>query len=253
MRKQSKILGVNIDIVSFKEAMDRIWNFLETDKTHMVFTPNSEIIMLAKKDSEMNAVLSSGDLVVADGIGVVYASKILGNPIKERVAGFDIAKSIVAGLPSRGYSLYLLGGKPGVAEEAKETLQKEYPGIKIVGTQDGYYSIDKESTIINKINYAKPDILFVCLGMARQEKWIYQNKDRILAKVCLGVGGTLDVFAGKTKRAPDFFCKWGLEWFYRLLKEPWRFIRMTALPKFAFAVLFSKIKMLLKGETHNEG
>jgi N-acetylglucosaminyldiphosphoundecaprenol N-acetyl-beta-D-mannosaminyltransferase len=248
MRKQSKILGINIDNVTFEEAMQRIWDFLKEDVIHMIFTPNSEMLMVAQKDSEMKKLLNEGNLVVADGIGVVLASKILGNPIKERVAGFDIATTLVAEIQKRGYSLYLFGGMPGVAEVAKKNLEKDYPDIKIVGTSDGYFSNEEEEIIIDRINQTKPDIIFVCLGMSRQEKWIYNSKNKLDVKVCIGVGGTLDVFAGKVKRAPEFFCKFGLEWLYRLSKEPWRFMRMMALPKFVMAILYLKIKMLLKGE-----
>ena len=242
MREMLDVLGVNIDMVTLEQAEQKIWAFLKGEKLRMVFTPNSEMIMLARKDGALKQVLNGGDLVIAEGIGVVYASGILGKPLAERVAGFDTAKRMITKLPEKGYTLFLLGGAPGVAETAKENLEKQYPGIRIAGTQDGYFDEQKEQQIIADVNRIKPDILFVCLGMSKQEKWIYNNRDKLNVKVCMGIGGSLDVFAGKARRAPDFYCKYGLEWFYRLMKEPWRYKRMMALPKFALTVIWEKIR-----------
>ncbi|MBZ4645699.1 MAG: tagA [Clostridia bacterium] len=237
MRDSIDILGTRIDFVTLAEAEQKVWNFLKEDKLHMVFTPNSEMIMAALKDDDLKKVLNAGDLNTADGIGVVYASKILGKPLKERVAGFDLAKRILAKLPQKKYTLYLLGGIPGIAETAKEKLQQEYPGIQIIGTHDGYFDEKEEQRMIEEINKLKPDIIFVCLGMSKQERWIYNNRNKLNARVCMGIGGSLDVFAGKAQRAPEVFQKLGLEWFYRLIKEPWRYKRMMALPKFAVTVM----------------
>ncbi|MGE4283509.1 MAG: WecB/TagA/CpsF family glycosyltransferase [Clostridia bacterium] len=231
------ILGVHIDCITLNQAEKEVWSFFQEDKLHMVFTPNSEMIMTAMSDAKLQMVLNAGDLRTADGIGVVYASKILGKPLGERVAGFDLAKRIVEKLPDTGHSLYLLGGAPGVAEAAKENMEKKYPGINIAGTHDGYFNEQEEQRVINEINAVKPDIIFVCLGMSKQEKWIFDHRDDLDAKLCMGIGGSLDVFAGKAQRAPDVFIRLGLEWFYRLIKEPWRYKRMLALPKFAVTVI----------------
>ncbi len=237
MKDAINILGVRIDRLTLDQAEQKIWDFLNHDKLHMVFTPNSEMIMAAREDEELKWVLNEGDMNTADGIGVVYASRILGKPLRERVAGFDLAKRLLEPLPQKGYSLYLLGGAPGVAETAKQKLENQYPGIKIVGTQHGYFKKDEDEQVIRQINEVAPDILFVCLGMSKQEKWIYNNRDKLRAKVCMGIGGSLDVFAGKAKRAPGIYQKLGLEWFYRLIKEPKRYKRMLALPKFAWTVI----------------
>lgn len=237
MRSTIDVLGTCIDLMTLDQAEAKIWRFLEEDKNHMVFTPNSEMIMAAREDEHLRTVLNAGDLNTADGIGVVYASRLLGKPLKERVAGFDLAKRIIEKLPQKPYSLFLLGGVPGVAETAKQNLERQYPGIKIVGTHDGYFNQQDEQRVIEEINKTNPDILFVCLGMSKQEKWIYHNRDKLNTKVCMGIGGSLDVFAGKVKRAPEIYQKLGLEWFYRLMKEPWRYKRMLALPKFAFTVV----------------
>lgn len=231
------ILGVHVDMVNIPEAADRIMHFLGEDKFHAVFTPNSEIIMHAYKNSEFAALLNRADLLTADGIGVVYASKILKKPIKERAAGYDIARQVLEKMNYTDHKLFLFGGKPGVAEEAKARLLKDYPQLNIVGLRNGYFKPEEEAEIVEEINNSGADIVFVCLGAPKQEEWIDRHRDELKVRVAMGIGGSLDVFAGKVQRAPEFFCKTGLEWFYRLCKEPWRIGRMMELPKFAATVV----------------
>ena len=231
------ILGVNVDMVNITEAADIIMEFLSEDKFHSVFTPNSEIIMHAYKDAEFCSLLNSASLLTADGIGVVYASKILKKPIKERAAGYDIACRVLEKMNAAGHKLFLFGGKPGVAEEAKENLLKKYPSLNVVGMRNGYFKEEDEKEIVDEINASGADMLFVCLGAPKQEQWINRHKDELNVRVAMGIGGSLDVFAGRVERAPEFFCKTGLEWFYRLCKEPWRIGRMMELPKFAMTVI----------------
>lgn len=232
------ILGVMVDKVNVSEAVERIIAMLSENAPHAVYTPNSEIIMLAHKDAEFREILNSADMLTADGVGVVYASKILNNPIEERAAGYDIACGVVRYIAQSGHALYLLGGKPGVAELAKERLDKKYPFIRIVGTHDGYFSSAELDGVIEDINASGADIIFVCLGAPAQEKWINANMHKLGARVLMGVGGSIDVFAGVAERAPEKWCNMGLEWLYRLIKQPSRFGRMLALPKFALTVLF---------------
>lgn len=232
------ILGVNVDMIGIDDAAEKIFSFLNSDSFHSVYTPNSEIIMLAYQDTAFCELLNRSDMLTADGIGVVYASKILKHPISERAAGYDIAVKIAERLPKTTHKLFILGGKPGVADEAKSKLETSYPGIQIVGTQDGYFPDDKLPTVIDNINQSGADLLFVCFGAPRQEKWIDENRDKLNVRVAMGIGGSVDVFAGQVLRAPMFWQKMGLEWFYRLLREPWRFMRMMSLPKFALTVLF---------------
>lgn len=231
------ILGVNVDMVTISEATDKILGFLKEDKVHSVFTPNSEIIMQAYRNQDFGEILNSADMLTADGIGVVYASKYLKKPISERAAGYDIAKLLLQKISYTDHKLFLFGGKPGVGDMAKKNMQKEHPGLNIVGVRNGYFSEDEEDEIINQINSSGADLLFVCLGAPRQENWIYKNKDKLNVRVAMGVGGSIDVFAGTVQRAPEIFCKTGLEWFYRLAKEPWRAKRMMDLPRFAMTVL----------------
>ena len=232
------ILGVKVDMVGIEEAVEKIKGFLETDGCDSVYTPNSEIIMNAYKDEEFCNMLNSASMLTADGIGVVYASRILGKPLSERAAGYDIACRVIEEITKSGHKLFLFGGKPGVADEAKEKLEQKHKGINIVGTHNGYFKPEEVDGIIDEINNSGADVLFVCLGAPAQEKWINANRDRLNAKVAMGLGGSLDIFAERMERSPEIWCKLGLEWLHRLIREPWRFKRMTALPKFGFTVLF---------------
>lgn len=231
------ILGVNVDMVNISEAADTIMKFFNEDRLHSVFTPNSEIIMHAYKNSEFADLLNRADLLTADGIGVVHASKILGKPIKERAAGYDIARQVLSKMNYTEHKLFLFGGKPGVAEEAKAKLLQEYSDLNIVGLRNGYFKPEEEEEIVEEINNSGADIVFVCLGAPKQEEWIDRYSDKLKVRVAMGIGGSLDVFAGRVERAPEIFCKTGMEWFYRLCKEPWRIGRMMELPKFAATVI----------------
>lgn len=229
------ILGVRIDRVDMQGAFEKTISFLDKNKPSAIYTPNSEIIYMARNDEEFKKVLNSSSLNTADGIGVVYASRILKEPISERVPGYDLAVKLLPYMNENKLKLFLFGGKEGIAKKAKENILADYPDIDICGTENGYF--DSSDEIIKKINDAKPDFVFVCLGAPKQEKWIYDNKEKLDCKVLMGIGGSLDVFAKEAKRAPKFFIKLNIEWLYRLIKNPSRIGRMMALPKFALAVI----------------
>ena len=243
MNKKLNILGVGVDTFDMDGAVEFLTDALSKDGLTKVYTPNSEILLHAYKNEDYANVLNRAELVTADGIGVVYASKILGSSLPERVSGFDLANELLRVSAPSEKTLYLFGGKPGVAEKAAEKITSLYPGIEIVGVADGYFDTEKEAKILSDINKKSPDILFVCLGFPKQECWIDAHSD-INAKIAMGLGGSLDVFAGTVKRAPKIYQKLGIEWLYRLIKQPSRFIRMLALPKFGFTVLFHGKKFL---------
>jgi N-acetylglucosaminyldiphosphoundecaprenol N-acetyl-beta-D-mannosaminyltransferase len=231
------ILGIGIAKASMAEAEAVIWNALDKNEKLIVYTPNAEMIMNAHKDKAFADVLNKGDMLVPDGIGVIHASKIMGTPLAERVGGCDLSCHIIDGLTQRGRSVYMFGSSLGVAQRAKERLEAKYNGIKIAGVSDGYFDSEKEEKIIEDINISGADILFVCLGSPKQELWIHKNKDKINAKVILGLGGTIDVLAGEKKRPPQIYITLGLEWLYYILKQPKRIKRALALPQFAITVL----------------
>ncbi len=241
MRNTIDILGVPVDKVTMREAVDKLYGFISDKGIHAVYTPNAEIMMAAQRDTHLKEILSNADLLVADGAGVVLASKILKRRLPEKVSGIDLVKETLLMPRTSSLRLFLFGSKPGIAETAGENLIKKYPDVEIAGCRNGYFSDADENEIVNQINSANADILLVALGAPKQEKWIAKHKDKLNVKVCIGVGGTLDVFAGNVKLAPDFFRRNGLEWLYRLYKEPWRFKRMLDLPRFVFHVIWARL------------
>lgn len=241
MRNTVDIVGVKIDNLTIIDAVIKTEDFLDGESTNIIFTPNSEILLDAIKEPAFAEILNSGDLVVPDGIGVVMASKFYNMPIKERVAGYDLMCKLIEVAYHKKKSIYLLGGKEGVAEEAAARLKEKYCGINIAGMHNGYFHDDEEILIIEDIIRLKPDIVFVALGAPKQERWIYEHRHSLPIKIIMGVGGSLDVIAGKVKRAPEFWQKAGLEWFYRLLKDPKRIFRVLKLPKFILIALYDAI------------
>lgn len=235
-----QILGTNISSVTMDEAVSYIWDVFERKEKLMVVTPNSEFIYLGYQDATFRDILNRAGLALPDGIGVVYASKILGTPLRERVAGYDACCRILKESAEHGATIYILGGKPGVAEIAKQKAEETYPGVRIVGVHDGYFKNDEE--VLPEIEALQPDFLLVCTGCPKQEEFMVRNFERLPVKVMIGAGGSVDVLAGNVKRAPVFFCKFGLEWFYRLITQPWRIGRMMNLPKFLFTVIWKKWK-----------
>ncbi len=225
---KTEILGIQFDNLTREEAARRGAELLEEDRFHYVVTPNPEFILAAEGDGEFRAVLNGADLVLPDGIGVVYSARILGRPLQGRVPGIEFAEDMLACLNGTGGRLYLLGAKPGVAEEAGRRILERYPNLTLCGTQDGYFK-DEEAALL-KVAAARPDLLFVCLGAPKQEKWMARWGRHTGARLAIGLGGALDVFAGSVERAPESWRKLGLEWAYRLKKEPKRIGRMAKLP-----------------------
>lgn len=241
MRKLVNIAGINIDNITMEQAVERVYDFIKSDRNHSIYTPNAEIMMDGIANKELKEILNTADMLVADGAGVVLASKILRKSVAEKVSGFDLAKNLLIASSKRPIKFFLFGGKPGIPERANANIVCDYPGAEIVGTRNGYFSQEDESEIINQINNSGADVLFVCLGAPKQEQWIHQHKDQLKVKVCMGLGGTIDILAENVKLAPDFFRNHGLEWLYRLYKEPWRFKRMLRLPKFILYILGVKL------------
>ncbi len=240
VRRRVAVLDVLIDVVTMEEAVRTVEQFIIEKNTHMVVTPNAEIVMMAQEDKELAEIIKNADLVVPDGAGVVWAANYNGDPMPERVAGYDLVQNLLARASSKKYRIYMLGGAPGVVDKAKEIAEARYPGVQIVGTRHGFFSTKDEVEIINNIKSSCPDILLVALGVPRQEKWLAKYLKQIEAPVGIGVGGTFDVMAGVVKRAPLWMQQAKLEWFYRLVSEPKRAIRMLALPRFVMQVITRK-------------
>lgn len=237
-----EVLGVKFDNVDMSEAVDRCKNFIKGDKGNLVVTPNPEIVMRAKDDEEFKKIINEAELVIPDGIGIIKAGNILGTPLKERVAGYDLICNLLEEGKDGSISFYFWGSKPGYAEEAKQKMEEKYPNIKILGSHTGYFKDEEEASIIEEIRNLKPDVLLVGTGAPKQEKIINKYKNEGFFKIGIGCGGSIDVLAGEVKRAPKIFIKMHLEWFYRLLKQPSRWKRMLVLPQFMKEVKKSKKK-----------
>ena len=230
------ILGCNVDRIGMDQTLQKIAEFIQSRKPHHIITLNAEIIYKAQSDPRLKEIINEADIVTPDGSGVVWASKHLNAPVPERVTGIDLTLKLTELAPKKGWTFYFYGGAPSVAETAAQNLQKKYNGIKIVGTCHGYITEAEKQNLLEDIKQKQPDILLVALGAPGQEFWIKDHQKTLQVPVCIGVGGSLDVIAGRVKRAPLFLQKSGLEWLYRLLKEPHRIGRMTALPKFTVLV-----------------
>lgn len=238
MAEKINIRGVIFDNVTLDEAVERLLSCLEKGEQCALHTPNSEIVQSCIDSPELYPVINSAELIIPDGIGVVKAGRILSTPFKGgKVAGIEVGEELIKRLAGTAHSVYLLGGKPGIAEAARDRLSQKYPGVIFCGCHDGYFekSGGESDAVVEKINASGADVLFVCLGAPTQEKWIYANRSKFTnVKLMLALGGSLDGYSGNVKRAPQIFIKLGLEWFYRLLCEPSRLGRMMKLPKFYF-------------------
>ncbi|WP_016839328.1 WecB/TagA/CpsF family glycosyltransferase [Ureibacillus thermosphaericus] len=229
------VLGIQVNTENYDELIEQIFQRIERKEKSLIVAINPEKIMKAKEDPALKKLLNEAEFQIPDGIGVILASKIQKGQISERVTGVDLMMRLCEEAATKQKSIFLYGGKPGVAASAAEKLKALYPGIQIAGIQHGYET-DNEK-VISKINEAKPDILFVAMGSPKQENWINANRDQLYPTIYQGVGGSFDVLAGNVKRAPKAFQKVGLEWFYRLMMEPKRIKRQMALPKFLLEVV----------------
>jgi len=240
------ILDVPLDIVDMEQAAGKLAELMRRDGCSIIVTPNSEIVVNAGKDTELKGIISTADLIIPDGIGLVYASKLLGFPLKERVTGIDFLYRALGLLEKEQKSVFLLGGRPqgkealSVAETAAMRMKERFPGLRIAGIHHGYFNDEEELKIVEEINRSGADFLCVALGSPKQEKFMGRYRGELLVKAAIGVGGSLDVWAGTVKRAPKFFRDHGLEWFYRFVKQPARYKRIAALPKFMIKVLISR-------------
>ena len=224
------VLGVGFDNVTMDEAVSRAMDFLAEEGTHYVATPNPEIVEVCRENPAARAAVNGADLVLPDGIGVIKGAAMLGTPLRERTPGIEFAARLMDRMAEEGRSLFLLGAKPGVAEEAARRLTVQYPGLRIAGTHDGYFQDD--APVIEAIRRSGAEAVFVCLGAPKQELWMARNGAATGARLLCGLGGSLDIFAGNVERAPQFWREHGLEWLYRLCREPRRIGRMMKLPLF---------------------
>lgn len=234
------VLGIRIDALTYDDLRARIGGFIAAGRPHQICTANPEFVMEARRNPAFRETLARADLVLADGVGLLWAAKRAGQPLPERVTGSDGVPKIAAWAAEQGWRLYLLGAAPGVAERAAQVLVARHPGLQIVGVYAGSPADAEASDIIARIRQARPDVLLVAYGAPKQDVWIARHRVALGVPVMMGVGGTLDFIAGVQKRAPRWVQRLNLEWLYRLIRQPSRWRRQLALPRFVWAVLFQK-------------
>ncbi len=234
------VLGVGFNNLDMGEAVLHALELIDKREGKYVVTPNPEIVMLARADEQLASAIEAAAMVLADGIGVVKGASILGRPLRGRVPGIDFATNLLGELAKRGGSVYLFGAKPGVAALAAEKMAAQFKGLRIAGVSDGYFTDDLE--IKASIRGSDADFLMVCLGSPKQEKWMRENEGSLNVGLMAGLGGSLDVFSGTVERAPIRWQKLGLEWLYRLMKEPKRIGRMMNLPLFVIEAIKHRIR-----------
>lgn len=240
--QKESILGIMISTADPQEIYRYCDNIFSCEKsgTDKIYTPNPEIVLKADEDPEYRDILNRGSIVVPDGIGVVLASRFRHGKVKKRITGIGLLEHLIRVAAHSNKSVFLLGSRPGVAESAAVKMLEKYPDLVIAGTYHGYFTAEEEEAVVNQIAATKPSFLVVALGAPKQEKFIDKYAERIGVKAAIGVGGSLDVWAGNVRRAPRIVSKIGMEWLYRAVRQPSRIPRLAAIPKFLVKAFFFK-------------
>ena len=231
------VLDVPISRVNNQEALAILTEFVRSGEPHLVVTADASAVVTAAQDPEFRAVIEGADLVTPDSAGILWAARRLGRPLPERVSGVDLAGQLCELAGKFGWGVFFYGAAPGVAEEAASVMQSRFPGMRVVGTAHGFLDDREQGELEERIRQARPEILFVAMGIPRQEKWIWSRMARLGVPVSMGVGGSFDVFAGRVTRAPEWMQRRGLEWLYRLWKNPRKISKVATLPRFVLLVL----------------
>ncbi len=235
-----RILGVRVHDVTMEEAIRFVEAFIAEGGAHQICTVNPEFVMCARRDPAFFRVLENADLNVPDGVGLIWAGRILKQPLRERVPGVELMEALAARAAEQGWRVFLLGAAEGVADRAAAVLCARYPGLVVAGTFAGSPRPEDAPAIRERLRKARPDLLFVAYGAPQQDLWIARHQPELGIPVAMGVGGAFDFIAGIVPRAPRWMREAGLEWLYRLIRQPWRWRRMLALPRFVLAVLAAR-------------
>lgn len=251
MTNRINLFGVQIDNLSLSETLDRVAEFVRTGKAHQHVVVNVDKVIKLSKSPTLRQIILDCDLVNADGMPIVWASKLLGQPLKERVAGVDLFVALVERAAQDGWPIYLLGAEPAIVERVKTRFQSRYPNLQIAGYRDGYWTDDQEHEVIDKVCSSGAKLLFVAIGSPKKEILLSAIQARGVIPFSMGVGGSFDVVAGKVKRAPIWMQRSGLEWFYRFAQEPHRLFKRYFVDAFRFAGIFAsecwiRIKSIFK-------
>ncbi|MBV8150051.1 MAG: WecB/TagA/CpsF family glycosyltransferase [Candidatus Eremiobacteraeota bacterium] len=245
-----EILGCRVDAVVRDAAVERVVALAHGATSSLVVTLGSEMVMEAQHNARFRSVVDAAALVVCDTIGLLLASRLRGGPLRERITGVELIDALAASSSLHDLRLFLLGGRDGVADHAASKLRERYPGVKIVGTRDGYFAVRESDEVAAAIRASGANVLLAGMGSPRQEVWLSENLARAGCAVGIGLGGTFDILAGEVRRAPPLVRRLGLEWLYRLIREPRRWRRQLALPLFAYLALRETAALALsKGKT----
>jgi N-acetylglucosaminyldiphosphoundecaprenol N-acetyl-beta-D-mannosaminyltransferase len=232
------LLGMRVDRVTMDGVLALAESYIRSRKPHHIVTADASMVVTSTQDPEFAKIVAASDLVTPDGAGILWATRRMGTPVPAKVSGVDLSAKLIALSGEKKWNVFFFGAAPGVAEAAAQEMRKRYPDANIVGVRDGFFKPEDEAGIVKSIRDAKTDILLVALGIPKQEKFIFRHKEALGVPVCIGVGGTLDVFSGTVKRAPVWIQNIGMEWLYRTLSDPKRRIgKLVLLPKFARMVL----------------
>ncbi|HQF71940.1 MAG TPA: WecB/TagA/CpsF family glycosyltransferase [Promineifilum sp.] len=235
------ILGIPVHAVTMDETLALVEGYMAGARLHQLATVNPEFVMAAQDDAEFRRVLTGADLCLPDGVGLLYAARRAGRRLPERVPGSELVYRLAERAAARGWPLFLLGAAPGVAEAAAAILCDRYPGLRVAGTYAGSPDPAEDDALVARVNASGAALLYVAYGAPRQDKWIARNRDALTSvRVAIGVGGSLDFVTGRAVRAPQWAQRLGLEWLHRLVKEPWRWRRMLALPRFGWRVMVGR-------------
>lgn len=231
------LLGVRVDRLDMETTLSRVREWVRGDQPHIVVTADASAVVIAQSDEEFRRIVNEADLVTPDGAGLLLGSKMLGTPLGSRVSGVDIAREVCRMSGEEGFSVFFFGAAPGVAEEAAENLRRDYPGLTIAGTRNGFFTHEDVPGIVEQIRESGAKALLVAMGIPKQEKWIREHLHELGVSVAIGVGGSLDVFSGRVRRAPVWMQRHGLEWAYRLAQNPRKISKVATLPRFVMMVM----------------
>lgn len=238
-----RILGARIDAISFESALHAIERAVLSKAFAQIITVNPLMLDQSTRDPELQSAFEEAAWVVPESVGIALLARLKGLKISERIPGIDLMTELCKRAGLQGWKVYLLGGSPGVAEQARVHLQSLIPNLKIAGTHHGYFNAEENESLLRNIESIRPDLLFVGLAVPEQEKWIYRNKKRLGAAVAMGVGGSFDVISGRLRRAPGWMRTLGLEWLFRTLQEPFRVQRIFRIPGIIFTAILSPAKI----------
>ncbi len=236
-QKSIDVLGIRIDLLEKKEILERAERMFRSDWPHQIITANALLILETQKNALLKSACDRAAMVIPDSSGIRWAAKNLGHPIVSKYPGIDLAYDLCSLAELAGHQVFLLGGKPGVAEQAAKKLAIDFPYLGIGGIRDGFFKDSETDHIIKSIIQSRSRLVMVALGMPRQDTWIYQNLSKFPPGIYVGIGGSFDIWAGHLKRAPSWMQNAGLEWLFRLKQEPSRFNRILQLPRFVFKVI----------------